>query len=73
MTAALPRNGAGRGGGEILGRPSLPTDIFVQGADSMRRAREQGGDTHGVDRIRQVNVGPAIPPGGEGGEGGGGG
>jgi hypothetical protein len=46
-----------------LGRPSLPTDIVAQGADSTRHAREQGGDTCGVDGIWQVNAGPAIPPG----------
>ena len=46
--------------------------IVAQGADSTRHPREWGGDTRGVDGIRQVNAGPAIPLGGEGGEGGGG-
>jgi len=49
-------------------RPSLPTDIVAQGADSTRHARERCGDTRGVDGTWQVNAGPVIPPGGEGGE-----
>ena len=45
----------------------MPVDILAWGADSTRRAREQGGDTRGVDGFRQVETGPAIPPGGQGG------
>jgi len=50
------------------GGDAATADIVTQGADSTRYAREQGGDTRGVDGIRQVYTGPAIPPGGEGGE-----